>query len=47
MIQDAEVEPPMIRRAKAYIGRRYGDPVDLEEDRARNACKHLLFLQDV
>jgi AraC-like DNA-binding protein/ligand-binding sensor protein len=31
MVQDAEVEPPMIRRAKAYIAGHYGDPVDLDE----------------
>jgi AraC-like DNA-binding protein/ligand-binding sensor protein len=30
-VQDAEAEPPMIRRAKAYIGGHYGDPVDLDE----------------
>ena len=30
-IQDAEAEPPMIRRAKAYIAGHYGDPVDLDE----------------
>ena len=30
-VQDAETEPPMIRRAKAYIGGHYGDPVDLDE----------------
>jgi AraC-like DNA-binding protein/ligand-binding sensor protein len=31
MVQDAEAEPPMIRRAKAYIAGHYGDPVDLDE----------------
>jgi len=31
MVQDAETEPPMIRRAKAYIAGHYGDPVDLDE----------------
>ena len=30
MVQDAETEPPMIRRAKAYIAGHYGDPVDLD-----------------
>jgi AraC-like DNA-binding protein/ligand-binding sensor protein len=30
-LQDAEAEPPMIRRAKAYIAGHYGDPVGLEE----------------
>jgi hypothetical protein len=30
-IQDAEAEPPMIRRAKAYIAGHYRDPVDLNE----------------
>jgi AraC-like DNA-binding protein len=30
-VQDAEAEPPMIRRAEAYIAGHYGDPVDLEE----------------
>jgi AraC-like DNA-binding protein/ligand-binding sensor protein len=30
-LQDAEAEPPMIRRAKAYIAGHYGDPVDLNE----------------
>jgi AraC-like DNA-binding protein/ligand-binding sensor protein len=31
MVQDAETEPPMIRRARAYIAGHYGDPVDLDE----------------
>jgi AraC-like DNA-binding protein/ligand-binding sensor protein len=31
MVQDAEAEPPMIRRAKAYIAGHYGDPVHLDE----------------
>jgi AraC-like DNA-binding protein len=30
-LQDAEAEPPMIRRAKAYISGHYGDPVSLDE----------------
>jgi AraC-like DNA-binding protein/ligand-binding sensor protein len=30
-LQDAEAEPPMIRRAKAYISGHYGDPVGLDE----------------
>jgi AraC-like DNA-binding protein/ligand-binding sensor protein len=30
-LQDAEAEPPMIRRAKAYIAGHYGDPVGLDE----------------
>ena len=30
-LQDAEAEPPMIRRAKAYIAGNYGDPVGLDE----------------
>jgi AraC-like DNA-binding protein/ligand-binding sensor protein len=30
-LQDAEAEPPMIRRAKAYIAGHHGDPVDLDE----------------
>src|SRR6516164_475479 len=30
-LQDAEAEPPMIRRAKAYIAGHYGDPVRLDE----------------
>jgi YesN/AraC family two-component response regulator len=30
-LQDAEAEPPMIRRAKAYIAGHYGDPVGLHE----------------
>ena len=30
-LQDAETEPPMIRRAKAYISGHYGDPVSLDE----------------
>ena len=31
MVQDLETEPPMIRRAKAYIAGHYGDPLDLNE----------------
>jgi AraC-like DNA-binding protein/ligand-binding sensor protein len=31
MVQDSEFEPPMIRRAKAYIAGHYGDPVHLDE----------------
>jgi AraC-like DNA-binding protein/ligand-binding sensor protein len=31
MLQDAEAEPPIIRRAKAYITDHCGDPVDLDE----------------
>ena len=31
IFQDAEAEPPMIRRAKAYIAGHAGDPVDLNE----------------
>jgi len=31
MVQDSECEPPMIRRAKAYIAGHYGDPVNLDE----------------
>lgn len=31
MVQDAETEPPMIRRAKAYIAGHYGDPIDLDK----------------
>jgi AraC-like DNA-binding protein/ligand-binding sensor protein len=30
-VQDLETEPPMIRRAKAYIAGHYGDPVDLDK----------------
>ena len=30
-LQDAEAEPPMIRRAKSYIAGHYGDPVGLAE----------------
>jgi len=30
-LQDAEVEPPMIRRAKGYIAGHYRDPVGLDE----------------
>jgi len=30
-LQNAEAEPPMIRRAKAYIAGHYGDPIDLDE----------------
>jgi YesN/AraC family two-component response regulator len=29
-IQDAEAEPPMIRRAKAYIAGHHGDPISLD-----------------
>jgi AraC-like DNA-binding protein/ligand-binding sensor protein len=31
MVQDSEFEPPMIRKAKAYIAGHYGDPVNLDE----------------
>jgi AraC-like DNA-binding protein/ligand-binding sensor protein len=31
MVQDGEAEPPMIRRAKAYIAGHYGDPVGLDD----------------
>ncbi|MBV8351578.1 MAG: helix-turn-helix domain-containing protein [Verrucomicrobia bacterium] len=31
VIQDAEAEPPMIRRAKAYIAGHYGDPIGLDD----------------
>lgn len=31
MLQDAEVEPPMIRRAKAYIAGHHSDPISLDE----------------
>ena len=31
MLQDAEAEPPMIRRAKAYIAGHHADPIDLNE----------------
>ncbi|MGA8656005.1 MAG: helix-turn-helix domain-containing protein [Chthoniobacterales bacterium] len=31
MLQDAEAEPPMIRRAKAYIAGHHADPVGLNE----------------
>lgn len=30
MVQEAEAEPPMIRRARAYIVRHQADPIDLE-----------------
>ncbi|HEY1476856.1 MAG TPA: helix-turn-helix domain-containing protein [Chthoniobacterales bacterium] len=30
-VQDAEAEPPMIRRAKAYIADHYGDPTGLDD----------------
>jgi AraC-like DNA-binding protein/ligand-binding sensor protein len=30
-VQDAEAEPPMIRRAKAHIAGHYGDPIGLDE----------------
>jgi len=30
-VQDAEAEPPMIRRAKAHIAGHYGDPISLDE----------------
>ena len=30
-VQDAEAEPPMIRRAKAHIAGHYGDPIGLNE----------------
>jgi len=48
MVQDAETEPPMIRRARAYIAGHYGDPVDLDEiARVMHVCEHLLLLQNV
>jgi hypothetical protein len=31
VIQDAEAEPPMIRRARAYIAGHYGDPIGLDD----------------
>jgi AraC-like DNA-binding protein/ligand-binding sensor protein len=31
VIQDAEAEPPMIRRAKAYIAGHHGDPIGLDD----------------
>ena len=31
MLQDAEAEPPMIRRAKAYIAGHHADPIGLDE----------------
>jgi AraC-like DNA-binding protein/ligand-binding sensor protein len=31
MLQDAEAEPPMIRRARAYIAGHHGDPIGLDE----------------
>jgi AraC-like DNA-binding protein/ligand-binding sensor protein len=31
IVQDAEAEPPMIRRAKAHIAGHYGDPISLDE----------------
>ena len=31
MLQDAEAEPPMVRRAKAYIAGHHGDPIGLAE----------------
>jgi AraC-like DNA-binding protein/ligand-binding sensor protein len=31
VIQDAEAEPPMIRRARAYISGHYGDPIGLDD----------------
>jgi AraC-like DNA-binding protein/ligand-binding sensor protein len=31
MLQDAEAEPPMIRRAKAYIAGHHSDPIGLNE----------------
>ena len=30
-VQDAEAEPPIIRRAKAHIAGHYGDPIGLDE----------------
>jgi AraC-like DNA-binding protein len=30
-VQDAETEPPMIRRAKAHIAGHYGDPIGLDD----------------
>ena len=30
MVQDAEAEPPMIRRARAYIVGHEADPIDLD-----------------
>jgi AraC-like DNA-binding protein/ligand-binding sensor protein len=31
MLQETEVEPPMIRRAKAYIAGHHADPINLDE----------------
>ena len=31
MLQQTEVEPPMIRRAKAYIAGHHADPIKLDE----------------
>ncbi|MBV9129081.1 MAG: helix-turn-helix domain-containing protein, partial [Verrucomicrobia bacterium] len=31
MLQEAEIEPPMIRRAKAYIAGHHADPINLDE----------------
>jgi YesN/AraC family two-component response regulator len=31
MLQDAEAEPPMIRRAKAYIAGHHADPIGLND----------------
>lgn len=30
MVQDAETEPPLVRRARAYINGHQADPLDLE-----------------
>ena len=46
-VQDAEGEPPIIRRAKAHIAGHYGDPIGLDEIARSNACEHLLLLQNV
>jgi len=46
-LRDTETEPPMIRRAKAYIAGHYGDPVGLAEMARTMQCEHLLLLQNV
>ena len=47
MVQDAEAEPPMVRRAKAYIAGHQADPIDLDECRGSDAREYVLLLQNI
>ena len=47
MVQDMEAEPPLVRRARAFIVGHQADPIDLKNVARASARQYVLLLQNV